>query len=262
MGKLINSLYKMATGFSFNVMKPTMTDFPIALFLLLAFSCSTESPEPEDPEANESKVVSKAPEDVANDIASFPSAAPRGFPSVAPEGFPVFEGNYTGEALTASSVVTIDQASWEKIIEYDEENRGFDSRTGNFLEGRMKVYGADGQLSGLYNYKNGFLHGSSEDYHPNGVVSLSVNYLHGKKHGKEEWFTEDGAPTYEANFKEDVMDGPEITWTEEGGYTEIIYSNGKVVEADPPVEELLDDVGLDLDPVEEVPEDEKPDPDS
>ena len=125
----------------------------------------------------------------------------------------------------------------------------------------MKVYGYDGQVSGIYNYKNGFLHGSSEDYHPNGVVSLSVTYLHGKKHGKEEWFSDDGSPTYEANFKEDVMDGPEITWTEEGGYTEIIYSNGKVVEQNPPVEESLGDVGLDLDPVEEVPEDEKPDPD-
>ena len=243
----------MTTGFSFKVMKPTVTYFPIALFLLLAFSCSTESPEPEAPETNESKVVPKAPEDVASDIASFPSAAPG--------GFPVVESNYTGEPLSASSVVSIDQATWEKIIEFNEENRGFDSRTGNFLEGKIMVYGDDGQLSGVYNYKDGRPHGSSEDYYPNGVVSLSVTYLHGKKHGKEEWFSEDGSTTYEANFKEDVMDGPEITWSEEGAYTEIIYSNGKVVEADPPVEELLDDVGLDLDPVEEVPEDEKPDPD-
>jgi hypothetical protein len=251
--ELINSLYKMATGFSFIVMKPTVTYFPIALFLLLAFSCTTESTEPEAPEANQTKVVPAPPQDEASDLVALPL--------VLVEGFPVFESNYTGEPLSASSVVSIDQATWEKIIEFNEENRGFDSRTGNFLEGRMKVYGHDGQLSGVYNYKDGRPHGSSADYHPNGVVSLSLTYLHGKKHGKEEWFSDDGSPTYEANFKEDVMDGPEIIWTEEGGYTEIIYSNGKVVEADPPVEELLDDVGLDLDPVVEVPEDEKPDPD-
>ena len=231
----------------------TVTSLSVALFLLLAFSCSNESPKPEVPETNESKVIPEVVEGVVSDIASFPSAAPG--------GFPVVESNYTGEPLTASSVVTIDQAGWEEIIEFDEENRGFDSRTGNFLEGKVKVYDPEGHLSGLYNYKNGFLHGSSEDYHLNGVVSLSVTYLHGKKHGKEEWFTEDGAPTYEANFKEDVMDGPEIIWTEEGGYTEIIYSNGKVVEEAPPTEEFLEDAGLDLDPVEEVPEDEKPDPD-
>jgi hypothetical protein len=242
----------MTTGFSFGVMNTTVTSLSVALFLLLASSCSPESPKPEGLETNESKVIPKVPEDVASDLVSLPL--------VLSEGFPVFEGNYTGEQLTAVSVVSIDQASWEKIIEYDEENRGFDSRTGNLLEGRMKVYGYDGQLSGVYNYKDGFLHGSSEDYYPHGVVSLSVTYLHGKKHGKEEWFTEDGAPTYEANFKEDVMDGSEIIWGEEGGYTEIIYSNGKVVES-PPVEELLDDVELDLDPVEEVPENEKSDPD-
>jgi hypothetical protein len=250
--KLMNSLYKIATGFSFNVMKPTMTYFPIALFLLLAFSCSTESPEPEGPEANESKVVPKAPDDVASDIASFPS--------VAPGGVPVVESNYTREPLSASSVVSIDQATWEKNIQFNEENRGFDSRTGNFLEGRVKVYGAEGQLSGVYNYKDGLAHGISEDYHSNGVVSLSLTYLHGKRHGKEEWFSDDGSPTYEANYKEDVRDGSEIFWNEEGAYTETIYSNGEVVAADPPVEEFLDDVGLDPDPVEEVPKDEKPDP--
>ena len=229
----------------------TVTSLSVALFLLLAFSCSNESPKPEG--ANQSKVIPEVAEDVVSDIASFPSAAAG--------GVPVVESNYTGEPLTASSVVTIDQASWEEIIEFDEENRGFDSRTGNFLEGKVKVYDPEGHLSGLYNYKNGFLHGSSEDYHLNGVVSLSVNYLHGKKHGKEEWFTEDGSTTYEANFKDDVMDGPEITWGEEGAFTEIIYSNGKVVEENPPVEELLEDAELDLDPVEDVPEEEKPDPD-
>ena len=243
----------MAAGFSLGVMNTSVTSLSVALFLLLASSCSPESPEPEGPEANQSQTAPKAPDDLASDMASFPSAEPG--------GFPVVESNYTGEQLSASSVVTIDQASWEEIIEYDEENRAFDSRTGNFLEGKVKVYDPEGHISGVYNYKDGFAHGISEDYHLNGVVSLSVNYLHGKKHGKEEWFTEDGAPTYEANFKEDVMDGSEITWGEEGAFTEIIYSNGKVVEADPPVEELLEDAGLDLDPVEEVSEEEKPDPD-
>ena len=233
-------------------MNTTVKSLSVALFFLLTFSCSNESPKPEVPETNESTVAPEVTEVSTIDVAAFPI--------VTPSGFPVVDSNYTGEQLSALSVVSIDQASWEKIIEYDEKNRGFDSRTGNFLEGKVKVYGIEGQLSGVYNYKDGFAHGISEDYHPNGVVSLSVSYLHGRKHGKEEWFTDDGATTYEANFKDDVMDGPEITWGEEGGYTEIIYSDGKVVKQDPPVEELLEDAGLDLDPVGEVPEDEKPDP--
>ena len=253
--KTYNSLYKMVAGFSLVVMNTSVTSLSVALFLLLAFSCSTESPRPESSETNEPGEISKpkVAEVMASDTSSFPLAEPG--------GFPVVESNYTGEPLSASSVVSIDHRTWEEVIQYNEENRAFDSRTGNLLQGRVKVYGEEGHLSGEYNYMDGLAHGSSKDYYPNGIVSLSVTYLHGKKNGKEEWFTEDGATTYEANFKDDVMDGPEITWGVEGGATEIIYSNGKVVEENPPVEELLEDVGLDLDPVEEVSEEEKSDPD-
>ena len=245
--KFMNSLYKIVSGFSFGLMKLIDRRLAASLFFLLSFSCSKETQSPESSEGNDS--------DLTRDLTepALPAA-----PYVLSK--PTFESNYTGQPLNSSSSVSIAQASWEELIKYNEENQGFDSRTGNLLAGKVKVYDENGQVSGIYNYRNGFRHGPSEEYHANGIVSVSNNYLDGKKHGKEEWFSDNGAMTYEANFKEDVMDGTEIIFTEDGVVTETLYSNGEVVKQDlgPPVETPLDDEGLDLDPVEEEPE---PDPD-
>ena len=245
--KYMNSLYKMVSGFSFVLMKLILCHLAVSLFFLLALSCSNEAQNPEGSEGNDSGLT-------RNPVSSGPPPAPYVL------NVPIFESNYTGEPLNPSSSVSIAQASWEELIKYNEENQGFDSRTGNFLEGKVKVYDENGQVSGIYNYRNGLLHGPSEEYHANGIVSLSNNYLDGKKHGKEEWFSDNGSPTYEANFKEDVMDGVEIIWSEEGTPTETLYSNGEVVKEEEgvPVETPLEDEELDLDPVEEEPE---PDPD-
>ena len=243
----MNSLYKMMSGFSFGLMKLILCHLAVSLFFLLAFSCSNESQNPEDSEGNDSDLTQ-------NPIG--PASPPLSYVL----NIPLIESNYTGEPLSSSSSVSIDQTSWGKLIKYNEENQGFDSRTGNFLEGKVKVYDENGQVSGIYNYRNGLRHGPSEEYHANGIVSVSINYLDGKKHGKEEWFSDNGTMTYEANFKEDVMDGAEIIFTDDGIVTETLYSNGEVVKQDvgPPVETPLDDEGLDLDPVEEEPD---PDPD-
>jgi len=237
----------MVPGFSFGLMKLILCHLAVSLFSLFAFSCSNESQKPEGSEGNDSGLT-RNPVDPGSPA----------LPYVL--NIPLFESNYTGEPLTSSSSVSIAQASWEELIKYNEENQGFDSRTGNLLAGKVKVYDENGQVSGIYNFRNGLRHGPSVEYHSNGIVSVSNNYLDGKKHGKEEWFSDNGAMTYEANFKEDVMDGAEIIFTDDGMITETLYSNGAVVKQDsgPPVETPLDDEGLDLDPVEEEPE---PDPD-
>ena len=243
----MNSLYKMVSGFSFGSMKLILCHLAVYLFILLAFSCSNEDQNREGSEANGSGLTHD-PIDPASPPAPYVL------------DIPLFESNYTGEPLSSSSSVSIAQTSWDELIKYNEENQGFDSRTGNFLEGKVQVYDENGQVSGIYNYRNGLRHGPSEEYHSNGIVSVSNNYLDGKKHGKEEWFSDDGSMTYEVNFKEDLMDGTEIIFTDDGMVTETLYSNGEVIKLDvgPPVETPLDDEGLDLDPEEEEPE---PDPD-
>ena len=138
----MNSLYKTAPGFSFGLMKPIVIRFAVAIFSLFAFSCSTDTQTPQGSDGNQSGATPKG--------SSVDPAPP---PTNYVLNPPVFEGNYTGEALSASGVVSIDQSTWEEIIEVDAENRSFDSRTGNFLEGTVKVYDGNGQLSGMYNYK-------------------------------------------------------------------------------------------------------------
>lgn len=237
----------MLSGFSFGLMNLIVNRLSVLLFSLLAFSCSTEPQNRAGSEGNDSDLTQRP-------VASGSPPAPYVL------NVPLFESNYTGEVLSSSSSVSIAQSSWEEIIKYNEENQGFDSRTGNFLEGRVKVYNENGVVSGIYNFRNGLLHGPSEEYHPNGIVSVSNMYLDGKKHGKEEWFSENGTMTYEANFKENAMDGTEIIFTEDGLVTETVYSNGEIVKdvEGPPVETPLEDEGLDLDPAEDVPE---PNPD-
>ena len=153
-------------------MKLILCLLAVSLFSLLTFSCSNEAQNPEGSEDNDSG-LSRNPVDLG-------SPAPPYVLNV-----PLFESNYTGEPLTSSSSVSIAQASWEKIIKYNEVNQGFDSRTGNFLAGKVKVYDENGQVSGIYNFRNGLRHGPSVEYHSNSIVSVSNNYLDGKKHGKE-----------------------------------------------------------------------------
>ena len=157
------------------------------------------------------------------------------------------ESNYTMESLASSDIVTYDYGAWEKFVEFNEEGQGSDSRTGELIEGTYKVLGQDGNLSGVYNFKNGHPHGIWEEYHPSGVLSISSTYLQGKRHGKVQWQTEEGRKTYEANFIGGRMDGKELIWDENGAViSEITYRSGKIDEAEPS-DEPLEDIGLDLD---------------
>lgn len=227
-------------------MKPIQTVHLSIFSALLVFSCSKETSE----EASGGMDDREPAPGTATETSTLPQ--------VEEDSGPEVESNYSAQIIDNPAIPSIDQESWEKFVEYDEENRGVDSRTGKFIEGRLKVFAEDGSLASIYNFQEGLPHGRWEDYHPNGVVSMVVTYVRGVKEGPEMWQTEEGVKTYEVNFKAGEMVGPEIMYDENGSILSEVHRFESPLDPNATDDGVLDDAGIDLDEGVEEPEDEEP----
>ena len=146
------------------------------------------------------------------------------------DGYQDGESNYSA-VLSSTDTMSIDQATFSEMIDFNEEGQCFDKKTGGMIEGRFRILSQTGSLLSSSSFKNGFYHGKREEYHENGVPSLSSNYIYGKKNGVEHWRSETGIKTYEANFRQGLIEGIETAWGENGQViSKFRFKEGEVVE--------------------------------
>jgi hypothetical protein len=140
------------------------------------------------------------------------------------------ESNYSA-VLSSPDTISLDQATFSEMIDFNEDGQCFDKKTGTMIEGRFRILSQTGSLLSSSSFKNGFYHGKREEYHENGVPSLSSNYIFGKKNGLEQWRSENGIKTYEANFRQGAIEGIETAWGENGQVlSKFRFKEGEVVE--------------------------------
>ena len=140
------------------------------------------------------------------------------------------ESNYSA-VLSSHDTISLDQATFSEMVDFNEDGQCFDKKTGAMIEGRFKILSQSGFLLSTSSFKNGFYHGKREEFHENGVPSLSSNYIFGKKNGVEQWRSENGIKTYEVKFREGVIEGIETAWGENGKViSKFRFKEGVVVE--------------------------------
>ena len=80
----------------------------------------------------------------------------------------------------------------------------------NYKNGKLfatKTYSQDGDLKGLWNYKDEKMHGVVESYYKGGQLKARWNYRDGEKHNLTEFYYETGNLKETANYKDGKLDG-------------------------------------------------------
>ena len=81
------------------------------------------------------------------------------------------------------------------------------------IEGKIAIYGIDGQLNFEAFYKKGRLDAERNEYYANGKIYKKERFKDGDYDGKSEFFKEDGKPWVVANYAMDMYHGDFLIYT-------------------------------------------------
>ena len=124
-----------------------------------------------------------------------------------------------------------DFGNWSTNANIGEGSYLLEKKTGERVNGAIKVHTASGRLITYKEYQDGKQHGLEVGWNDDGQKNMQTNYADGQKNGKETMWNENGVVIYEAFFVNGKQHGIEITRNDDGSISsENRYENGELVE--------------------------------
>jgi antitoxin component YwqK of YwqJK toxin-antitoxin module len=98
------------------------------------------------------------------------------------------------------------------------------------MNGILKKYGPDEELTSTATIHNGVRHGIEKLYDKEGHVLRSTPYVNGKKHGNEKGYFPNGDIWFSMPYRNSVLNGDAYMYTQDGRVLRhAVYKNGKIV---------------------------------
>ena len=99
------------------------------------------------------------------------------------------------------------------------------------MNGLLKQYGPDGELTSTAEIRNGVKNGVEKLYDEKGRVLKSTPYTNGKKHGYEKGYFPNGDVWFAMPYRNGVLNGKAYIYRQDGTVLrQATYKNGKIID--------------------------------
>ena len=98
------------------------------------------------------------------------------------------------------------------------------------VNGLLKRYGPDEELTSTVTIRNGVKHGVEKLYDKEGHVLKTTIYVNGRKHGEEKGYYPNGDVWFSMPYKNGILDGHAYMYRQDGKVVRhAIYRDGKII---------------------------------